>query len=314
MQKNLLVIIFISMLCIQTSLFAQGADIYLYEIQWDKPVTTTSPTSLSMSIEDYSYPDPVSTLDFKLFVDSSLVQTDSNVVLADLPSDEFGYGTTYVTEYEFSDEKDSVEIWIEISNPNGGELEFSTYSQTITNSFQRQFVYLPLPGGTYSIDSTNGDFANPTLASFVMNQRGVSGDVVFNISPGVYEDTPIGIMGDIGSKITFRKDPAQTGDVIIEYQVGKEFEETTIGKGTKTQNGETTFYPQGVVTLNQANDVHFENINFVATETTSPYNAEVAVYMDGSENISFDNCGFEAPLADTLKSFGAPFYEDSKCV
>lgn len=302
-----------SILFVQNNLIAQEADVYIYDIQWDTPVSTTSPTSLSMTIDDYTYPDGLMTLDFKLYVDGDLVQTDSDVVIADLPSDRYGYATVYVTEYEFSADKDSVEIWIEIDNPDMGELEFSTYSQTISNQYNRQFVYLPLPGGTYSIDSTDGDFPNLTAASFALNQRGITSDVILNVSPGVYEDTPFGIQGNLGSKVTVRKDPAQSGEVVIEYEVGKGFEETRIEKGTKTQNGEAGFYPQGVVTLSQTSDVHFENMSFVATEANG-YDPEVAVYMDGCQNISFDNCTFEVPMANSLNDSYAPFYGSSRCV
>lgn len=88
MQKSIFRLIILSFLCIQTSVFVQNAEVFLYGVDLNEPVSLASPTSMTVTVEEFTS-GGLSTLDFILYVDGVIADSSRDVDVYSLPTDEF---------------------------------------------------------------------------------------------------------------------------------------------------------------------------------------------------------------------------------
>jgi hypothetical protein len=119
--------------------------------------------------------------------------------------------TVAIGRFNFSDGKPyALKAWT--SGPNGlqDESRFNDSTEVLT-------VYAGL-AGTYTIGGLNPDFETLTEAVDALNNGGISGEVIFNIRSGVYNEK-VAIQAfkgtDCGRKVVFQSETGNREDVII---------------------------------------------------------------------------------------------------
>ncbi len=168
----------------------------------------------------------------------------------------------------------SLEVWTE--NPNN-------YSDlNLTNDTMKLVFYGcdSLLNGTYSIGDTATGFATLTHAVNHLQNCGVSGPVVFNLEPGVYNEQ-IFLSSIYGSSeintITFQSATGDSTDVII----------------TSDANYLSDNY---VVKLDGVSNIHFKSLTLKSLDN---YFSKVIHVRNESNNISFRNCIVQSAYPQT---------------
>ncbi len=168
-------------------------------------------------------------------------------------------------------EGDVLKIWT--SNPNGVADEFNN-NDTISTT-----LFLALQGN-YTIGGTTPDFPTFAAATAATQQRGVCGDVVFNVRNGVYNEqvvlNPINYIG-VGS-VWFQSESGVTNDVTLTFT------------STTTANN-------GVVLYRGADNVGFRSMTLMAGSSSFQ---RVVHIRNGSHNASFERLRI---VGDTLVTF-----------
>jgi hypothetical protein len=150
----------------------------------------------------------------------------------------------------------------------------------------------PLAGGVYTIDSVGGDFANPADASVRINQTGITGDVTFNIASGTYNNSPIGVLSDLGYKVTFQKDPNTSGPVEINYYINNLEESSIPSKASNQTQNSINQFPPAVVSLQDASNVEFIDLDLICTGVSSYSGLAGAdvFFINNSDSILVKGC------------------------
>lgn len=168
--------------------------------------------------------------------------------------------------HDFSYGNHIMKIWTE--KPNG----FNDYNNDNDSLSVSVFAGTPL-SGNYIIGSAPSDFTTLKEAiDSLNNQSGISGSVIFDIKPGIYNSQ--NILSNIkGSNelfnVTFRSQTNDSNDVII-------------------TSDSTDF----TLSLNGANYTHFENLTF----TTDTISSSILDISNHSNKISFESCVFSGNL------------------
>jgi hypothetical protein len=182
-----------------------------------------------------------------------------------------------ICTHNFSLGVNRIVVWTE--NPNG-----VADSNSVNDSAEILVNCCQTSSGTYSIDlNGGGDFTSINQAVNSLNSCGVSGPVVFEIYPGVYNERVV-IPEIIGASavntITFRAK--------VKDQVQIEFMGSMI-------NDKST------IVLNGADYIRFEDINIVNTGTLSA----IGVFLTDDANFNeIRNCKITVPVSSNTNFVG----------
>lgn len=180
-----------------------------------------------------------------------------------------------------------ITVWSE--NPNG---EVDRFPQNDTASSEE--IYSAL-AGIYTIGGENADFEKIQDAANALNQRGIAGDVTFNISPGFY-DEEIFISGVPGSscerRIILQSATKIAEDVVIGFEVtefGKYVIEINDVAGVILKNLTIQEIARGLNPVigisNQAHCITIEDNHLISklesSSSFSNYNNVITVEEDG---------------------------------
>jgi hypothetical protein len=161
--------------------------------------------------------------------------------------------------------------------------------------------------GTYTI-GPNGNYASFSAAISALNSSGVSGAVVFNVSPGTYNEKLVigGITGVSSTKtITFQSSNGDSTSVIISdsatssglnnYAVKFNNAEYIILKHLTLQRPGTGNWSQVIDISASSNNLKFENCRFIGQSTTASSIYKSIVYSQNNytmSNIEFNSNNF----------------------
>ena len=155
-----------------------------------------------------------------------------------------------------------------------------------------EFTPLSTMSGTYTIGSSGADFTDFSTALYHLKIRGVNGAVIFNVSPGTYNEQ-LGISDINGisaaNTITFQSSTGINTDVVIQYESTSsndnytvlldDIEYISIKKMTIKALG--NFYGNVIEFRNNASYITIDS-NVISTSIISTYTSTNGIYINGS--------------------------------
>lgn len=286
MQKIILSLLFLAFTNLSYSQYYEYYDAEIADVNWDKPVTSTSPTSLSISVYNYS-DNIIETMDIILYVDGEASKTFEWSGFLDY----YSYDETIIEvgSYQFEEKSDfePYEIQLELASPNGST--FNTYTNT---SSDIELLNMALAGGIYTVGDGE-DFDTPFDATSYASGGGILGDVTFHVMSGTYTK-PMEINGITNYSLNIAKAPGETGDVLFEFSGFSEGIEEFAIKDNNNQLQDGQSFSDNALLVRDTDDFSISGFKFMDLST----GYTPLLQFRYSNDITIDNCELIGRSAD----------------
>lgn len=131
--------------------------------------------------------------------------------------------------------------------------------------------------GTYSVGGSNANFQNFSDAATTLSSCGISGPVVFNVQPGIYNEQisiPPIAGSSLSNTITFQSSTGDSSDVQLNF-------------------APTSSLTNYTVKLNGVDNIKFKNLGFKSSGTSY---SRVFEFANDANRVEISNCAIEGPV------------------